>query len=446
MEISQEVGRSDPGEAEKPQAVQQAAVTQAATHAPEFPRRPDPLLDTSTRPPADGVVIKERPIEVKDTTLSLRDAGRIEVSEPFESAANRVLRKLDEYANANGAKVEEASTRFSSTGIISRLWSRTRIAAWLRDKFPVCAYDLTREEADGTTRKVCQVRVSQGVFSRGVTVTVPPYKGGEAEADLVEIAMGKRRATGDRNAPTSQHTDATVNKNGAPTKTPHSTAPDFRSALGAEVERQLSAIEKERIALATTRKRLGLGSKASESEIQEMKRFVADIESDLEYLLKYPTNISNVTKESDGTYTVLHHGYSIRRPSSLPKPPDVWSYNYSGMKTAFALTLAVLSTAGMCTLGRMLGGELGFLCGLGAPLFIAIPIDLAASILEDRYLYNRYSNYFRGPLRSSEPGSLGAAVESLHKAGLHGDIRVADWGPEELQVNLKVTYKPTEEA
>lgn len=57
-----------------------------------------------------------------------------------------------------------------------------------------------------------------------------------------------------------------------------------------------------------------------------------------------------------------------------------------------------------------------------------------------------YRSYLRGPLRSKEPGSLGAIVESLRQAGLDCDIRIGDWyRSEPWRVDLTVSFKPTEQ-
>lgn len=58
-----------------------------------------------------------------------------------------------------------------------------------------------------------------------------------------------------------------------------------------------------------------------------------------------------------------------------------------------------------------------------------------------------YRSYLRGPLRSKEPGSLGAIVESLRQAGLDCDIRVGESHiSEPWRVHLSVSLKPTKQA
>ena len=421
MGASQGFVRSDAGDADKGRAAPQAAATQITG----FPPLPDPYLNTSTRQTPDGVKIKGFPIEVKHTEQVIPNPDVINTRRSYYGAVNEVLTKLDEYAKANGAQVEPSSVRSSTTGPISWLLTRKGVAEWVRRTFPVEAHDLTRVEADGTARKVCQVRISKGFFSGKAHVTVPRYPGGETEGDRVEIALGLKTTPGEGVAPT-----------GAPI----SAAPDFKSTLEAQIAHQHAAKQEEQ----RTRKRLGLTPKASVWDIQEMKRLVGEIERDVKDLLNDPANRSEVTKKVDGSYEVLRGHYKIDKPEALKtleKALDPIHHSMATIMLAGSLTGIALATS----LGVMLvpPGIAHYVVASLGGMGVALVGGLAAV---DSYIIARHRHYLRGSLQSKEPGSLGAVVDSFHKAGLDCDIRVGAWYRKEMRVDLRVSYTPKKDA
>ena len=132
MGISEEVVRRDVGDGERQAPSVSGPLTPVTAKATEFPRRPDSALDISVSPNSHNVVLKEHPIEVKPTKVVIPDPDVIEVTKPYESAVNKVLTKLYEYAQASRAQVEPSSVRSSSTGPISWLLTRKGIAEWVR--------------------------------------------------------------------------------------------------------------------------------------------------------------------------------------------------------------------------------------------------------------------------------------------------------------------------
>ena len=383
-------------------------------------------LNTATRLPFHDAVITDYPIEVLHTTRSIPDPDVIKIAPQFERAVNTVLTKLDEYAKANGAQVEPSSVRSSITGPISWLLTRKGVAEWVRRTFPVEAFDLTRVQADGTTRRVCQVQIAKGVFSGKVQVIVPRYPGGETEGDRVENALGLKRAP--RRGP-------------APTKSSASPARAFASALDAQIA-QYDEAQKE---AQTARKRLGLKPSATASDVQELERLVHEIEIDVKHLLNHRACNINFSRRPDGTYTVLDRSHRIAIPDAQTEIERIWkkAARYLGWTPIGGL--AVGACFGAATEGLVGAGVAGAFFFMGGCIvgLLAIPIFDKASAIHSSV---QHSRYLRKPLLSKEPGSLGAIVEKLHEAGLGCDIRVGAWDRKELRVDLTVSYKPTEEA
>jgi|GEM_PF-3415288 hypothetical protein len=423
MGMSQEVARRDSAEPEAvtPGASPQSAVVEKAAETTAFIRRPDGVLNTGIRPASPGVVIDEDPIEVIHTTRSIPDPDVIRIAQPFESKVNTVLSKLDEYAKANGAQVEPSSVRSSSTGPISWLLTRKGIAEWVRSTFPVEAFDLTRVQADGTTRKVCQVQIAKGFFSGKVQVTVPRYPGGETEGDAVEIALGLKRG------PSRGAARPEIAARGL-------AAGDVKSKLGAEVRRQ---------AVAQTQAvgKLGLSSKATGSDISELNGLVASIERDVAGLCNGDVQGIQASRQSNGTYVILSRGYKIRRPDTLPN-----RIGLSPSETALAISVGLASGIMAGWFGVAIAPPIALLSGFCFG-FLGLNTGFGATWAALEYRDSvRPSSYLRDPLRSKEPGSLGVIVEKLREAGLGCDIRVGAWDRKKLRVDLTVSFKPTEEA
>jgi len=428
MGISEEVVRRDVGDGERQAPSVSGPVTPVTAKAPEFPRRPDPALDISVSPDSHNVVLKEHPIEVKPTKMVIADPDVIEVTKPYESAVNEVLTKLDEYAQANGAKVEPSSVQSSITGPISWLLTRKGIAEWVRRTFPVEAFDLTRVQPDGTTRRVCQVQIAKGVFSGKAQVTVPRYPGGETEGNRVEIALGLK------GAPSRVAARPEIAARGL-------AAGDVESKLAAEVRRQAAAQTKAKQLHESELRKLGLSSKATDSDISELNRVVASIERDVTGLLNGDVQGIQASRQSNGTYVILNCAYTIRRPDTLPDCTEP-SQSLSDLTLSVALASGIMAgwfgvsiAPPIALVSGAFFGVLGF--------FIGGVAVVAAQEYRD---YVRHSGYMRNPLRSKEPGSLGAIVEKLREAGLGCDIRVGAWDRKKLRVDLTVSYKPTEEA
>jgi hypothetical protein len=244
----------------------------------------------------------------------------------------------------------------------------------------------------------------------------------------VEIALGLKTTPGEGVAST-----------GAPI----ATAPDLTSALEAQIVHELAGKQEEQ----RTRKRLGLKPNAEVSEVQEMKRLVTQIERDSERLLKNPMDISNIAKQSDGTYTVLHRSYKLETPEALRQFQDSWD----------TTQIFLFCTHGVsCIFGTIMGlGAASFLidstypvvtlCTTGLAIGLAV-VAVGAKSLSTRYPAFCHNKYIGGSLRSKEPGSLGAVVDSFHKARLDCDIRVGAWDRKEMRVDLRVSYTPKKHA
>jgi hypothetical protein len=321
MGCSEQHVQHDGDKTEPAPAALPEAVVRGAAGISDFLRRPVDELNTSSRALTNAVVIKDRSIEVVHTTRSISDPDVIEIAQPFESAINKVLTKLDEYAQANGAKVEPSSVRSSSTGPISWLLTRKGIAEWVRNTFPVESFDLTRVQPDGTRRKVCQVQIAEGFFSGKVQVTVPRYPGGEIEGNAVEIALGLKRAPSRVAARPERTNEAPLNTDTAPAKASISAAPDFNSALTGELAKIAAEKQEKQIALADARKRVGLKPNASESEVQEMEGLVAAIERDVKDFLNDPRNKITAPEQAVDTGVVLRGSYQISFPESMKTLP-----------------------------------------------------------------------------------------------------------------------------
>ncbi len=238
-------------------------------------------------------------------------------------------------------------------------------------------------------------------------VDVIPYEGGTQEALTIRAALHKKQAP---------------SEGAGITRTTNSAAPDFTSALEAQIAHQHSAKREEQ----RTRKRLGLGPKASEPEVQEMTRLVAEIESALERLLKNPKSLSNIAPQSDGTRTLLRQSFQISRPDSLPVMNGITAHT----------SLCLMAALPFVALGHW-GVAPGVLAVMTASILQFFGVVFFESLKEFRPF-----SYLKGPLQSREPGSLGAVVDSFHNAGLNCVIRVGASNEEEMRVDLKVTYKP----
>ena len=115
MGRSEEVVRRDVEDGERRASSASGPVTPVTAKAPELPRIPDPAFNISVRPDSPNVVIEDRPIEVIPTKQVIPDPDAFTIEQPYESAVNKVLAKLDAYAKANGAQVEPSSVRPSSS-------------------------------------------------------------------------------------------------------------------------------------------------------------------------------------------------------------------------------------------------------------------------------------------------------------------------------------------
>jgi hypothetical protein len=433
MDVRQKVSGKDVGgnvntePAELGQPRQRAATDQ-------FPRRPDSDLDTCTAPTRDGVRIAARPIN--DIVVAQRVAGVV----------SEVVAKLDAHAAATGARVGPSSVREKSTGPIPWLLTSNDIVDLVRGTVPVEAYDLTRLAPDGTTADVCQVRIAKGFFSGRLKVAVVPYPGGKTEGDRVEIALGLKRAPSEGAAGSGQHNHTTHNSSAKPTGASITAVSNFEQALGAETPQQDPVEEVKRIALTSARKMLGLKSNASESDIQEMRRLVAVVEKDLKVLLNDPASRLDATQQSDGTYTVLCKSYTIEHPEAL-----------QGLESAtwletFTVAGILISTGLGAFLGAIpaLSGISGGTESICAGVLGIIGFSLGAlvslyggEIAVDRHINASHLGYLKIPLQGKEPGTLGAIVDSLHKAGYNCNIRVGTWNGKEMRVDLTVSERFT---
>jgi hypothetical protein len=213
------------------------------------------------------------------------------------------------------------------------------------------------------------------------------------------------------------------------------------SKLAAEVRRQAAAQTKAKQLHESELRKLGLSSKATDSDISELNRVVASIERDVTGLLNGDVQGIQASRQSNGTYVILNCAYTIRRPDTLPDCTEP-SQSLSDLTNSVALASGIMAgwfgvsiAPPIALVSGAFFGVLGF--------FIGGVAVVAAQEYRD---YVRHSGYMRNPLHSKEPGSLGAIVEKLREAGLGCDIRVGAWDRKKLRVDLTVSYKPTEEA
>jgi hypothetical protein len=296
-------------------------------------------------------------------------------------------------------------------------------------------------QPDGTRRKVCQVQIAKGFFSGKVQVTVPRYPGGEIEGNAVEIALGRKRAPSRGAARPEPHNDAPLNTDTGPAKASIPTTPDFKSALTGELAKIAAEKQEKQITLADARKRVGLKPNATESDVKAMEGLVAEIERDVKDFLKDPSNKITAPEQAVDTGVVLRGSYTIRNPKSMESLLydkdgwDCWEQTtiFAGIVASSAAILIAPNVGALvCFFGGLWGGF------IVTKMFRSAFLDSAEK---------NYRSYLRGPLKSKEPGSLGAIAESLRQAGLDCDICVGDWHYNgSCRVDLTVSLKPTRQA
>ena len=440
MGASQEVTKSDVEGTGTPEVAPQATVPVTAADRTDWAPRPDPALDTPASPTGHNVVIRELPVRVTRTSSPTRDTDTIEITESFTGAVNKIEGKLHDYAKANGARVEEISSRLSATGTISRIWNRSSIAEWLRRTFPAHTFDITRDE-----NKVCQVRVTQGFFSPGITVTVTPYRGGAQEARAIERELEKQAPTAESTSHVTHQAERAVEKGNSPSRPAEVVLPDLiqtlekRVASHNKVQSWIEDMrEEDRRSMAARAKKLGLSSSAHERDIEIIEQLRDLIVRDLKTLPEQARTV-DIQAQRDGTFSVMTRAYTIIVPDSVRRTGD-WVnrfWNHEGLGP----TCALLGTAGVI-LGPIAFpaglGEIGSLAGFGfgflPPLFLGAYSALQSKLAGLALL--------RDLLRCREPGSLGDIVESLREDGFDCDIHIGKRDKRGWRVNLEVTYKP----
>jgi hypothetical protein len=411
-------------------------------------------------------VVRELPVRVTRTSSPTRDTDTIEITESFTAAVNKIEGKLHDYAKANGAKVEEISSRLSATGTISRIWNRSSVAEWLRRTFPVHTFDVTREETDGAEKKVCQVRVAQGFFSPGITVTVTPYRGGAHEARTIERELEKQAPTAESTSHVTHQAGSAVERGNSPSRPAEVVLPDLtqtiekRIASSHELQKRIAAQrEEDRCALASRAKKLGLSPSAPKRDVEIIEKLRNDIARDLKALPEQ-ARTGDIQLQRDGRVSVMTRSYTIDLPESVQRTSDWIDRRFSGrwdqskdwdnkiekicrlvgFWAAFGLT--VTSSIPLILGAKMIFGAAMGCSGIFLGILLSVPIRLlphACSRLQSKLAG---LGFLRGPLRSREPGSLGDIVESLRGDGLECDIHVGERGKRDWRVNLEVTYKP----
>ena len=212
--------------------------TAEAGEASDFPRRIAEELNTSAHL---RIVVEPLPIHVRGIDRPARDPDVIRVPETFSGALMRAEKRLYDYAEVTGAQVKPSSPSFSSPGVISSLCRRLGIAQWLSEKFPIYAYDLTRQGPDGIEKKVCQVRFTRALLRSGVWTDVEPYDPAATEWRRVQVAIGKDAASAAPNAPTTYQGESSLGSETAATTEGIPTTPGLQAELEAKALEQSEA-------------------------------------------------------------------------------------------------------------------------------------------------------------------------------------------------------------
>lgn len=296
---------------------------------------------------------------------------------------NELERTLERYASDTGSTVEQVPSRPLSGGATSRWLSQLSLAAWLREKRPVYAYEISDTTRDGERKPLCHVRISQGFLSNTVVVQVTHYEGGEGVAPKVLAALGAKHASTVQEGARSSVTDIQA-----------ATNPRLASALQ-QADAELDAA-----------KRLGLPSNASQMQIEALKSLVRQVRDDAQRLCRGELIVTELSRRPDGSLVVIDKDYSFKIVSAE-------QYRY------FADSVMCVSIASFAAAGFLFGAwAQGILTG-GAFLFfgevsgclIGLPLLSLAERLHPASV-NRI-------VKGSGPGSLG---ELSQRSGTRGSM------------------------
>jgi hypothetical protein len=387
-QLRREVAEDTPDVVDKTATVARGLVPEADVG----PRRPSEELSREAFALRHVGHVERLPVALKLGGRALTRTNIPAIRQSFVDAVNELERKLERYASDTGTTVEQASSRPLGGGAISRWLSQLSLVAWLREKCPVYAYDISDTRRDGDQKPLCHVRISQGFLSDGVVVQVTHYEGGESVAPKVLAALGAKHAS------TVQEGD-------------RSPITDIQAAANPRLAWALQRADAE----LDTAKRLGLPSNASQVQIEALKSLVTQVRDDAEKLCRGELSTTELSRGRDGSLVVINKDYPFKiipqkqYSNLLDSAKSISMVSFSAVGFLCGAWVEGSLMAGI-VIGSM-GATIGFLGGLLSGVQLAMRLHPAC--------VNKV-------VKGSGPGSLGEALAEIRDAGFDVKVKGVD--------------------